>query len=457
MNCSQLHVIGDCTVSRRLVMKHKEKDDSSMFHSITYDSISQSILMAQLPGSIPPLKFKPVPKPPANNVGECSKYTNPPLLPSQWSAHALLTPFTTNDLHTAKIAYSDDHNAVYTALTGPAGLLNEYLNVGDKTYVVRRNITHITCTGPYDYGWQTPARDWLSDKQCDCKGSLNISGVKTIAWSCTTNKLKDWYWFHDGNQSLWRVMFNNKSNPSQLPVFGEYTMIHFDDYGNNISELLQIYDICKDNSIYAILKDQTPLNHTSWISGFSYSGCSSSMIFPNWPEFFHMTATMIPVVLNDMNPLPTQVIYNWEIESQRTIMCQPYQVYNAYLIRNQTYLVNEAFNSSGTQCVSRLPFGPPKPNWMAMDNCTCMGTINNNYVLTPGNFTVIATCPVEGDRVFWTWFSLDQTVAFRPVIFFETLTPASEGTGLVLADYHEFYANSVLLDMQEFVVPLQCL
>ena len=38
-----------------------------------------------------------------------------------------------------------------------------------------------------------------------------------------------------------------------------------------------------------------------------------------------MTVTMIPVVLNNATPFNTQVIYDWEIESQRTIMCEASQ------------------------------------------------------------------------------------------------------------------------------------
>ena len=252
------------------------------------------------------------------------------------------------------------------------------------------------------------------------------------------------------------MIFNNKSNPTMLPVIGEYAMAHILAYTTDTEQLESMYQICtakSKNFNSLILQDSSP----GPVHGFLYTKCSKIPSLPSWPNYFHMTATMTPVVLNNAYPFPTQVIYDWEIESQHTIMCEAsqQQTYNAYLIHNNTYALNRNLDTMEVECLSHLNFGPPKPNWMTLDSCQCKGTITDNSALTPWNNTIIAVCPVTEDRVFWTWFSDD--VGFAPLLFFETLTPADEGTGLALADYHAMHKGSVLVDMQEFEVPLKCL
>ena len=456
-DCSKLTNFGNCTIRRRLVVKQDINSGkqllatSAMLHSVTVDNATGSLFLAMLPGSLPPLKYSPAPLPPRSDVSVCSGADNPHPWPRIWSSNVLLTPFFADDLHTARVQYNSDLQAMYIVLYGPSGKDAEYLNIADSTYIITRNSTTVTCFGPQNYGWSTPSRDWLAAYKCDCKGALNISGIETVAWTCPTYNLRNWYWMHAGNGSAWRMLFNNQSNPTRLPVLGEYTMAHFSDYGDEAKQLEIMYQICigtikmPNNSI--INKKVDPIN------GFTYTECAN-ISFPNWPEFFHMTVTMIPVVLNHATPFPTQVLYDWEIESQRTIMCEQSQTYNAYLIHNNTYVLNQNLATGAILCIARFNFGPPKPNWMTLDRCKCKGTITDNPALTPWHKTVIAVCPLSENRVFWTWFTED--VGFTPLLFFETLTPANEGTGLALADYHTIHKGTVLIDMQEFEVPSEC-
>lgn len=457
-DCSQLANFGTCTIHRRLVVNQQNVwlgqgmlSASSMLHSVAVDSVTGNLYLAMLPGALPPLKFSPVPLPPRSNSSSCSGALSPNPWPRIWNATILLTPFFAEDLHTAQVEYDDDLQAMYIILYGPNSEVKEYLNIGDSTYIITRNFTRVTCSGPHDYGWTTPARDWLAPHKCECKGGLNISGIETVAWTCPMHKLRDWYWLHSSNGSVWRMLFNNQSNPTSLPVIGEYTMVHFSAYGDKVTQLETVHRICTGNFKQPSNSSSTAANP---VKGFMYAGCSTISSFPNWPEFFHMTATMIPVVLNNATPLPTQVVYDWERESQHTIMCEASQTYNAYLIHNSTYILNRNLETEAVQCLSHLPFGPPKPNWMTLDNCKCKGTITDNPSLTPWNNTIIAVCPVAENRVFWTWFTDD--VGFSPILFFETLTPADEGTGLALADYHAIHKGSVLTDMQDFEVPSKC-
>ena len=457
-DCSQLHNFGNCKIDRRLVVKqdarssHRLKSSNTMLHSVTVDNDSGSLYLTTLPGSLPPLKFSPVSLPPRSNFNACS--AGPNLLPVVWSSTVLLTPFFAEDIQTAHVEYNGDLEAMYVSLYSQNGEIKEYLNIQDKTYILTSNSTSTTCSGPHNYGWSTPSRDWLAPYECECKGELNISGIDTVAWTCPIYTLRNWYWVHSSNGSLWRILFNNQSNPTRLPVIGDYTMAHFSAYTSEAKTLDIVYHVCtqpsfKHSTYSTVYRQGNP------VKGFTYTECPSTFSFPSWPEFFHLTVTMIPVVLSNASPFPTQVVYDWELEFQRTTMCETSQTYNAILIHNNTYIFNQKLDTGGVECLSHLPFGPSQPNWMTLDGCKCKGVIEDNPALTPWKKTIIAVCPVAEDRVFWTWFTED--VGFTPLLFFETLTPADEGTGLALADYHSMHKGGVLIDIQEFDVPPECL
>lgn len=465
-DCLQLTNVGSCTIYRRLVMKqdapstarheHRLQTASTvMLHSVAVDSVTESIYLSMLPGSFPPLKYSPVPPPPSRNISMCVGVDSPSPLPATWSATVLLTPFYAEDLQMAQVEYSSDLGAMYISVYSPNRVVKEYLNIGNKTYILTTsNSTSITCSGPHSYGWSTPVRDWLAPYKCECKGALSISGIDTIAWTCPMYKLRNWYWMHSGNGSIWRVLFNNQSNPTRLPVIGEYTMAHFLSYAEETKQLETVYHICTDTlkqSNYPAINRGANL-----VKGLTYTECSSISSFPSWPEFFHLTVTMIPVVLNNADPFPTQVVYDWEEEAQRTTMCAAMssQAYNAIMVHNSTYIFSQDLGTDTVQCLSHLNFGPPKPNWMTLDGCKCKGIINSNPALSPWEKTTIAVCPLAENRVFWTWFTED--VGFSPLLFFETLSPADEGTGLALADYHTMHKGSLLIDMQDLQVPSKC-
>lgn len=449
-DCSQLARIGVCTVQRRLVIKKSSQNPSTMLHSVALDNRSGDLYLSMLPGNFPPIKYSPIPLPPKNELNACPDTLRPvDLWPATWSANVLLTPYHVDDLHTARVEYNGDLQAMHIFLYGPDGKVEEYLNVGNATYIITRNSTIVTCSGPDDYGWLTPARDWLAPYKCECKGALNISGIETVAWTCPVYGQREWYWLHSSNGSIWRMMLNNPRTPNSLPVIGKYTMAHFIYETSDPLLLKNVYTMCtgKPRRRY---NPTIPIKAQP-VKGFSYAGCTT---FPNWPEFFHSTVTMIPVSIDSATPLPTQVIYDWEKESQRTIMCEGKQTYNAYMIHNSTYIMNKNLESETLECLSHFSFGPPKPNWMTGDSCICKGSIHDNLALAPWNNTVIAVCPVTDTRVFWTWFTKDN--GFSPLLFFETLTPANEGTGLALADYHTIHNGDILIDLKELEVPPKC-
>ena len=468
-DCSNPQTFGECRIEKRLILSHDQTLKTSvMLHSVAVDDHTGSVYVAALPGNTTPIKYVPVPAPPANNFHVCPEYSNgPPQWNQTWSATALLTPFNESNLITAEIAYSALLDAIYFRLLYREGHVYEYLNIGNETYIPQEE----TCSGPDDYGWVTPNRQWIANPHnCQCKGTYNASNIETVAWACPTSELIDWYWFHRSDNSLWRMIINNSENPNHFPVFGNYTIVHFTSLGSDISALQKAYDVCTSNvakhaynqcdkdeytddckrshHMHVLAKDQT---NGTYVNGFSYSGCHHTL--PDWPEQLYMTVTMLPAGGKDLNPLPTSVLYDWRRVSQRTTMCMTTQIYNAYLIANKTYITTQDRMNGEITWESPLPFGPPKPNWMSLD-CKCMGTISNNYSLSPWSLTTIVVCPLTAKRVFWAWFTTD--FGYRPVFFFETKSPKHEGTDLAVADYHDFYHKDFLIDVHTFEVPEIC-
>ncbi len=462
-DCAELHNFGDCRIERRLLPKANEEqsievNSFTMLHSVVLDDDTGAMYLAELPGNLPPLKFIPAQAPPAGNSSACSGYSQPPLWKETWSATVLLTPFNASvGLMTAEIAYSAQLRAMYVELHGPNSAVHRYLNKDNDTYLLQGQMS---CSGPHNFGWVTPSRQWLADHKCQCKGAQTISEVETVAWGCPTSELIDWFWFNRKDNTIWRIFFNRKSNTNHLPVLGNFTMVHFTSHGSDIAVLLAAYDACVERKLtepstsYQSLHTDS-LKSAPFVKGFSYSGCSQISDLPKWPEQFYLTVTMLPVGQNNFNPLPTSVLYDWQRQSQRTTMCEGSLTYNAYLTKNNTYIVNQDLKNGSIECLSRLKFGPPVPGWMAQDNCKCMGTISVNPTISPWHFTAIVVCPLVGSRVFWAWFTTDT--GYSPLLFFETESPAGEGTNLALADYHRFYSEDILVDSHEFEVPSKCL
>ena len=465
-DCSNPSSFGECRILKRLILSQDQTQvkTSVMLHSVAVDGQTGAVYLAELPGNKSPMKYVPAPAPPANNFDVCSEYNRPPQWNPIWSTTALLTPFDeAGDLITAKIDYSAQLDAMYFRLLDPEGNIQEYLNIGSDTYILNKD----SCLGPYDYGWITPSRQWISNPDCECKGTYNASNIKTVAWACPTKGLTDWYWFHESDNSLWRMIINNSTNPYDIPVLGNFTMVHFTSLGSNITALLSAYDVCSSNiakqAYYPQCSDEDNCTRTdedhnittsgTYVEGFSYSGCPTTL--PSWPEQIYMTTTMLPVSSEYTDPLPTSVLYDWPLKSQRTTMCMATEIYNAYLLAANTYINTQDRRDGKIECGSHKSFGPPRPNWMTLDSCKCKGTITNNRSLSPWSVTTILVCPMTAESVFWAWYTTSD-FAYHPLLFFETKSPLGEGTNLAVADYHDFYDKEFLIDVGTFEVPEIC-
>ena len=248
-----------------------------------------------------------------------------------------------------------------------------------------------------------------------------LGGVQTKAWRCPLYETVDWYWFNENNSPC-RILLSNQTNPGHHPLLGNFALVRFASYETGSQELKAAY-----MRAYRIKKKELSQNHIlysdftgnrfSFVKGFS-AGCSVDNLLLNWPQQMHIAVTMVLVLLGLENPLPTLVVYDWKRQSQRTIMCESFLVYNAYLIVNNTYITNQ-FSNGTIKCLSHHKFGPQKPSWMTLDNCKCVGTVTDNSALSPSHLTTIAVCPLTEDQVFWTGFSNDTGFCLPKLSFLQ--------------------------------------
>ena len=448
LDCSNIKMIGDCRVQKKFVLSWQNNYPGSMLHSITVDSKSYDIYISQLPGTVPPLKFTQGKNPPVGNISTVFCGEHPPEWPDVWSSTALLTPYTKDPLETVQIEYDSSKWSMYFKFYRPSETI-EYLVVKDLTYIIKRDTGIIECLGPVKKQWSVPYPNFLDAHQCTCRGNMNVSGVNSVIWQCPSYNSVNWFWFKQNENVLWRIFMNNITNPMQLPLIGDYTMINFATFTTKITELKTLYDVCFGNKIQHSKAQVTPLPLNP-IAGFSHN-CSNTNQ-PKWPEIFYLTATMFPT--NNYEPLPAQVLYYWKQYSQKTSMYLQSSKYNAYLIKNNSFITTEFANRT-VECINHLHFGPPRPNWMIQD-CQCMGTLTHGSFFTLWPTTTIAVCALEDNRVFWTWYGSTDTSDYLPVLFFETLAPIQEGTSLSFADYHNYYPVNMLIDLNDFLVPDKC-
>lgn len=383
------------------------------------------------------------PLPPCNNAAS-------PQWPQKWSALALLSPFDGSTMYLSLITYDYSLQAMRTVIADYEGGFADMITIHDSTYLISANNQ---CLTPLVKGmWKVPAPNWLSSTDHNCAGIKPILNVNVQWWRYQAGNIGNWLWTRLDNGFPWRMMFVNDSNQYQLPLLGNFSMTNFmafetiaqsglgplvaacrkvrsmeDEKAFNIHSFLQQ----SRAGVNAEEKDR----RMAWLQEKAGSiRPDSTLPLPVWPQTFKATSLMTPV--NRMNTYPTSISYDWNVRKQLTSMLQPDgSVVNAFLMDTITYLVQQYKDSF--QCGGNLPhLGPPTPRWAYLDKCKSKLLITDGP-LSPGEKTTVFTCPIEEGRVFWIWY----TDKGKPIVFFETAPPVSEGTSLSLADYYDWQPN----------------
>ncbi len=457
---------------------------SATAHLLAVDGGTDRLYLALL-GKLPPQEYrKATPRP---VIKPSSAKTSPPL-PEKFHAVALMHPFWLGDqVAVAEIWYDWSLRAMRVLLLGTMGGFCDLLITEEGTFelaydgpdpVIGRPSRAV---GPFDAErWKLPAPDWLDPHAASCRGLHSVMGVDTSWWRALASApgptaQVDWFWFRAGDGSPFRMMFHAWDSPWRLPVIGDYSMSYFPTF----ERLASVPEPLKEAlalprrptpspfpqatgfpaaSAYLQAKsgippsENTPERVWARIAGLipGLTPYDPRTKLPHWPPHLYLTAIMTPVSSDD--PMPTEVLYDWDVKKQRTRMFKVGGgAQDAILLPDRTYLVQRDASGVVTGCQRITSFGPPNSKWPTTSQCRVMAVIKDNPHLSPGRTTMILQCPMVPPRVLWTWYTTESL----PVVFFETSPPPQVGTSLALADYCSYEADPVV-DLRAFEPPPQC-
>lgn len=394
--------------------------------------------------------------------------TDHPLLPAKWESEALLQDFFLNTYLVGKFVYDEGAKAFRFSLNDQYGIDADFLVTTDrKLYLLEggeqpTSCTYLTASSPFT----VPARDWLNTGAV-CVGQAPILQRDQQWWKSPSGVGANWFWYDSTSKMPFRNMFYAEADPADpVPIYEYFTFNYFPNFREvKSTNLGQLVSMCqKDNPIPTATQEYSRLSVDPILQKSAYpkvnaeraaqiearipglTPCSSTgALPPQWPDQVQLTAFMTAVSF-EPNPFPTRVFYDWTKKAQNsTLNYFPQTPENgsqkALLLGDTGYIAMVRQDGTVSSCAQALP-GPQTPNWKQVDGCECRGQIAPRTVLNPSDVpTKILWCPTDlsAQQVFWTWYSDTGT----PVVFMQSNSSPTAGTGLNLADYTGWQPGSV--------------
>lgn len=402
-----------------------------------------------------------------------------PLLPAKWQAVALMQDFFGSTLEFGNFVYDEGAGAFRFSLSDRYGLSLDFLTTTDgRLYVLEGGEQPTFCAlATSQSPFSVPARDWL-DQGAQCVGQAPILDRQQLWWKTPSGVGANWFWYNSSNRLPFRSMYYADAKPSKpSPIYEYFTFNYFPTFeevpSTNLPEILamcqdakpQVTDMVYDlktverlvaSNSYPRTDAKTIATVQSWIPGLSE--CTSlGALPPPWPDQVQATVFMTAVSFPP-NPFPTRVFYDWTKQAQNSSLYYNPPTATDYvqvaLLTGNTGYIRIADQQGGISMCERALPGPQIPNWKMVDDCECRAQIAPRTVLNPSNVpTKILWCPTDlsAKQVFWTWYSDTGT----PVVFMQSNSSPTAGTGLNLADYYHWQPGSVA-PPGTFDIPAAC-
>jgi len=385
-----------------------------------------------------------------------------PLLPAKWRGVFLMAPFAPTQLVVSEIIYDGALPAMQVKLFGVRAGAANVLVLADKMFSVSERDQVTQCEELEARAW-TPLPNDVLAPGARCVGLSPISETPVEWWKSPSQPapLADWVWFKSADRSPFRVLFQKPSDHlSILSSFAVSYQVSFEPLtqssiatlatscahgarrrGGGIHDVLQAMESAQSRADAEIKRL------------FPQLELSCPGVRPHWPEAVGMTMFLTPLDFST-NPVPAEVLYNWQLRAQRTRMFwgaeAPTASEDALMLAQHGYSVSR-LRSGDVSCIPALP-GTPRPDWLQAAPCICEGMIGAGSPLAPYGAAEILHCPATPPRLFWTWHTLEG----RPMMFMVTPSKGDEPTALItLADYYTWvpgYPSSASL----FARPAQC-
>lgn len=395
--------------------------------------------------------------------------TEHPMLPAKWRASALLQDFVRPLLTFGQFVYDESVGAFRFQLANQYGFQIDLLVTDERElYLLEGGETPTSCRFVMDDSPLTvPPRDWL-DSKAVCVGEAPILERDQAWWKTPSGEGANWVWFDTGNRLPFRTMYYEDAEiKDPVPVYEHFTFNYYPKLEPvDSTNLGQILDLCRqaedtptpleDFDVHepdAIASGDSDLATRaesvdlvqSWIPGLGECDPGTPLP-PPWPERVQGTVFMTAVSFPP-NPFPTRVFYDWTQRAQNTSLYyyepeNPQDYVQVALLTGDTgYIRIENEQGQVSMCEQALP-GPQVRDWKNVDGCACRASLAPGSVLNPSDEpTQILWCPTDlsANQVFWTWYSNSGT----PVVFMQTNSSPTAGTGLNLADYYAWEPGSM--------------
>ena len=405
----------------------------------------------------------------------CSSASHP-TLPEKWQAVALLQDFFHDSLVFGRFVYDEGAAAFRFTLADRYGFQLDLMATEDKRLFLlfgEGEMPSSCALVSTDTQFTVPTRDWLGE--ASCVGEAPILTRNQEWWKTSDPPGANWIWYNTTDRIPFRTMYYAAPTGS-APIYEFFTFSYYPVFESvpktNLADIVQLCnqsDATMDvpeldfDDFRALLKshhypEQNPDTielAQQWIPGLSECSSTGSLP-PEWPNQVEGTVFMTAVNYK-VNPFPTRVYYDWTQIAQNTSLydsASPGASSNVALLTGDTgYIFERQSDGRVSNCQQVLP-GPQIPNWQRIDGCECRAELAPYSVLNPtGTTTKILWCPTDlsADQVFWTWYSDKGT----PVVFMQSNSSPTAGTGLNLADYYTWSPGSIA-PAGTFSLPSEC-
>ena len=454
-------------------------------NALETENMESPVLMATQIDSSPVLSTAPVESEllPLPEFSDCG-INQPPVLPDKWTATAMMQDFVLPFIMYSNMVYDKSVDAFSFSLLSRFGTDLDFLVTTDRKLYVIKQISErvkVCALVSNESIFTVPSQSWL-DPQAVCVGEAPILDNNVQWWKTPKSPGANWIWYDTDSRLPFRSMYyEDVQNQEPAPIYEHFTFNYFPKFESvQQTKLPELLAFCKEAGVEERLPNWDLKNIEGLINAGTYPNATKGETFakaqewipgveqresendlpPPWPEKVQgsvfMTAVSFPP-----NPFPTRVFYDWSKKAQNTSLyyypppssAEGDYVQVALLTDDTGYIRIEDQVGTVNMCEQALP-GTQVPNWKSVDQCKCLAQLAPNTVLNPSNVpTKVLNCPTdaEAQQYFWTWYSDEGT----PVVFMQTNSSPTAGTGLNLADYYHWLPDSVAPE-GTFDLPAAC-
>lgn len=435
-----------------------------------------------------------------------------PVLPTQWRAQVLLTPF--GDMNPPMANYSQlvvaDVTYDYTnyRFMRVSLYLTQDLKYYDFLFLDGRGWYWLVSEpggpitdyfGPFATPLQVPPPDFLTKLGGHFGNRWPIMGLACDGWVVPTSNggqepdHGSWYSFRGDRDELYRIFTFDSDNPCRIPILGSYYLANVAAFvpgsapdavhqvlqtimGNDAGRveeysniLLTQQDVQRAMADPLAVAPCTPQQIEKLIPGFAVAPGGA---LPEWTDRTYIEGWTIG---SDFIPYYTIVYYWYTYGRQQTIFIglglnpghgdyndrQDSCLYTDHADPSKDYTDVPQYHwaSNGwvpNCCAGKIPgIGVPRPDWVSADGGQIVASItgNPNFGLGPDEVLNLISCPLErgpGElALFWVWFT-DQA---KGVLFTEANFLNSTDHSLQLVDYERFERNAEWITSDIFSDP----